>query len=334
LRVLTREDAEASPGKDVPVGTARGLVAADVAADVNALLAGGATFDPGDGARPVRPGDVAVLVERHADAELVQDALARLGVAAVRGSGTDVLQSPAADHWLTLLAAMAAPHRSGLVRAAALGPFLGFSAADLASDSDDQVTDVVAARLRDLTEIQRDRSTAELVETLVGDAAVVERVLRVQGGRRLLTDLEHVGQVLQQAARDGGLGLAGVLAWLAEHRADGGPAADRSRRLDSDADAVQIVTTFVSKGLQYPVVHVPFLFDRYVMEGDYLRLHDAEGRRALDVGAGGPSWSEHTRRAKAERAGESLRLLYVAMTRAQSRLVMHWAPTWNGKHAA
>lgn len=334
LRVLTRHDAGVPEDKTVRIADARPGIAADVAADVATLLASGATYDPGDGPRPVRPGDVAVLVQRHADADLLHTAFAARGIAAVRGGGTDVLGSRAADDWLTLLSAMEAPHRSGLVRAAALGPFVGHTATELVAGGD-QLTDTVAGRLRDLGDILRDQGAAGLVEALTGDAAVVERVLVREGGRRLLTDLEHVGHVLHLAARERGLGLVGLLRWLVDRRSDGAQAADRTRRLDSDADAVQIVTTYVSKGLQYPVVYVPYLFDRYVMDTPTLRLHDEHGRRALDVGGSeGPSWSRNRRQAEAELAGESLRLLYVAMTRAQSRLVMHWAPTWNAKNGA
>ncbi|MGJ9412574.1 UvrD-helicase domain-containing protein [Aeromicrobium sp. CF4.19] len=332
LRVLTREDAGFPAGKTVKIGPARERIAADVAADIAALLTRDATYDDGTGPRPVGAGDVAVLVERHAEADLLQSALTKAGVPAVRGGGADVLQSDAGAHWVTLLYALESPHRSGLVRAAAIGPFVGHTAAGIAGPDADQLTDAISSRLRDLADVHRERGTAGLVEALIGDAAVVERVLGQVGGRRLLTDLEHVGHVLQRAARERGLGSSGLLRWLLDRRADGAQAGDRARRLDSDAEAVQIVTTFVSKGLQYPVVYAPFLFNRYDAERDVLRLH-RDGRRCLDVGGDGPSWKEHAQLAASERAGESLRLLYVAMTRAQSGLVMHWSPSWDSKNA-
>ncbi len=331
LRVLTRHDLGLPPSKHVPIADARLRIADDIAADVAGLLSRGATYDDGAGPRPLGPGDVAVLVERHADADVLQEAFRRVGVPAVRGGGADVLRSAAGDHWVTLLTALESPHRSGLVRAAALGPFVGEDAVSLAADGD-ALTDAVSSRLRDLADLQRERGTAGLVEALTGDADVVERVLGLVGGRRLLTDLEHVGHVLQRSAREHGLGLAGLLRWLLDRRADDVHAPDRARRLDSDAEAVQIVTTFVSKGLQYPVVYAPFLFNRYDPERDILRLH-VDGRRCLDVGGEGPSWRRHVKLAAAERAGEALRLLYVAMTRAQSRLVLHWAASWDSPGA-
>jgi exodeoxyribonuclease V beta subunit len=337
LRAHLRADAGDDDG-NLRIGDVRPRVARDVAADIAALLGSGATYDHGTagggkGPVPLTAGDVAILVERHGDAAMLHEELTRHGVPAVRTGGSDVLQSDAGQDWVVLLTAMESPHRSGYVRAAALGPFVGLTAAELAEADGDRLTDRVASTLRDLADVQRERGTAGMVEALTADPAVVERLLRHDGGRRRLTDLEHVGHVLATASREHGLGLSGLRRWLLDRRTETAPTADRTRRLDTDADAVQIVTTFVSKGLQYPVVYVPFLFDRWIPDTTIARLHD-DGRRCLDVGGGGPSWDAHLARSEAEKAGESLRLLYVAMTRAQSRLVVHWSPTFNARNGA
>jgi exodeoxyribonuclease V beta subunit len=99
---------------------------------------------------------------------------------------------------------------------------------------------------------------------------------------------------------------------------------ERTRRLDSDAAAVQILTIHGSKGLQFPVVYLPFASDLHVRTPDVPLFHDADGRRCIDVSG---SDSPHADAAVAEEAGEDLRLLYVAMTRAQSQLVTWWLPS-------
>lgn len=107
-------------------------------------------------------------------------------------------------------------------------------------------------------------------------------------------------------------------------------ASERARRLDSDAAAVQLVTIHGSKGLEYPVVYLPSLWDRFTgREPDVPRYHDETGHRCRDVGGPSPWRAEAVARHQAEEAGESLRLLYVAMTRTRSQVVAWYCPSNN-----
>ncbi len=282
----------------------RPYVARDVAADIVRLLSSGAVLCDGDRrSGPVRPADVAVLVQRNDDGATVRDMLAAVGVPVVLTSTTSVFLSGAAEDWLTLLEALEKPQRPGLARAAALTDFVGWDAARLAAD-DDAAFDELGARLHAWTEVLVERGVAALFEVLVG-SGLVERVLATELGERRLTDLRHVGQSLHAAATEGALGVASLVEWLqrriAEARDD--VTEERSRRLDSDAAAVQVITVHRSKGLEFPIVYAPFLWDKHVFEKpDPLRLHDPAGQRVLDVGgAGGAGYD--ARRGAARRRG-------------------------------
>ena len=300
---------------------ARRHIAADCAADIAALLASGATWD-GD---PIAARHVAVLVSEWSHAELVREELARRGIPAVVGGGTKLLLSPAGDQWLSLLEALEQPHRSGRVRAAALTSFVGETLSSLDAGGE-ELTDTLADRLRGWALLLRGRGVAALFEA-TEERGLTARVLGTVGGERLLTDLRHLAQTLHETARRDSLGLTGLLEWLRSERDN--VASERVRRLDSDAAAVQITTVHQSKGLEYPVVHLPFASMRFVRPVDCARYHDDEGVRTVDVSAGGPGWSAHEKAHLAEEAGEELRDLYVALTRAQSQVVTWWAPTRN-----
>ena len=393
------------------VGPIREHIASDLARDIAELLASGATFDDSDGPRPLRARDVAVVATTNARLLEFQAALRAVGIHAVTTGGSSVLLSRAAHDWLTLLEAMAAPHRSALTRAAALTPLLGMTAAqldgagpsesaglgdgtgpqeaadigrgDAAGDNRhagadlvgtarpgdgaelrggagirqgarletglsegalqrarDELDDELASRLRTLADVYTRQGLAAVYEALAV-AGLPARVLATVGGERELTDIRHVAELLHETSDRGRVGLTGLIEWLRTQMAKGAvqSAGERTRRLDSDATAVQLVTVHGSKGLQYPVVYAPTLWDRYTGTKDpsVARFHDDPPHRVrcLDVGgSGGPFWAQSAAKHREQEGQESLRLLYVALTRAQSQVVLWWAGTKNNTPAS
>ncbi|WP_254622871.1 UvrD-helicase domain-containing protein [Rhodococcus sp. W8901] len=336
LRYLSRAGAGRLNNSGYPaVGALRTRVAADVAADIARLLDSDATLDLNGAARPVEPGDIAILAGTNAQIALVREALDRAGVPSVLAGGTSVFETPAAQHWLQVLQALEQPHRPDRVRLAALTPLLGWSAEEIDTRSDELVARV-GGQLRELSAVFAQSGFAALFERLAADSGLEARLLTIASGERTLTDLRHIGQLLGAVAVDESLGLTALTGWLVDRIKDpksGG--GDRSRRLDSDAAAVQIATVHASKGLEYPIVYVPFGWStgRFA-DPNRLLLHDDEGRRILDIGGeGSPGYGERRRRRDAEAAGEDLRLLYVALTRAQCQLVLWWAPAYSTNEA-
>jgi exodeoxyribonuclease V beta subunit len=330
LRMVHRRDLVRSgvPAVDV----ARDWVARDLAADIAELLSSGARYD----GRPLGPGDLGVLVNTHPQAALIREALQAKNIAAVVAGPGSVFSTPAGDAWSTLLEAMEQPGRTTLVRAAALTPFLGWTpeALDAAGEAG---TDEISGLIRRWATLLTDRGVAAVLEASTAERGLWARVLRRPDGPRLLTDLRHIGQALQAIAVRDRLGPAALLEWLRRRRAEtaGDRTDERARRLDSDAEAVQIATLHASKGLEYPVVYLPFAWDRWIPGKAPARLHDDDGRRLLDIGgAGSPGYPQREKQAAREAAGESLRLLYVGLTRAQSQVVTWWAATKNTPAAA
>ena len=325
VRVVRRETFGKRGSGTLTVGQVRPHVARDLALDVRRLLASGATYC----GEPIRPRDIAVISYRHADLADAREALRAAGVPAVIAGGGSVFATPAAVEWLSLLEALEQPHRSARVRAAALTCFFGHTAVDLDAGGED-LTDQVADTLRGWSELFSTRGIAAVVEA-ASVAGLPARVLAEVGGERRLTDLRHIGEALHEVTLTERHGLVSLLGWLRDQVAEGraGRGAERTRRLDSDAAAVQLVTIHASKGLEYPVVYLPAVADRFVPKPTRPLFHDDAGQRCVDVGGGGADWADHCRRWHDEEAGEWLRLLYVAITRAKSQVICWWAPTKN-----
>ena len=273
-----------------------------------------------------------MIVEAHGDARVLPATRWPRSVSRpVYTGGTDVFASRAATDWLCLLEAFEQPHRSGLVRAAATTMFFGESAATSTAGGD-ELTDRVAETLREWADRARDRGLAAVLEAAVGGLA--PRVLGWRGGERDMTDLRHVAQVLHEVAHRERLGWSALLDWLRAQCAERGGSAERNRRLDSDAAAVQIVTIRVSKGLQYPLVYLPFGFNRYVPTRDIVLYHDDDGRRCLDIGgAGQPGFEDDQPGPR----GEGRRRHPADLRRADPGPVPGrgwWAPSGTSQHPA
>lgn len=323
LRLPGRAMFDRPQNKTIPIAALRDYISADLAADIGGLLTSDATFD-GD---PVQAGDVAVIVERSEDALACQKALTAAGIQAVYTGDSDVFASDATKDWLCLLEAFDQTHRNGLVRAAGATVFFGHTADDLAAGGD-QLTDRLAATLRDWADHLRARGPAAVFEA-AQVAGLGRRVLGEPGGERTMTDLAHIAQLLHEVAHRQRLTLPALRDWLRRQREEREGPQERNRRIDSDAAAVQIMTVWGAKGLQFPIVYLPFAFNRHVFVDDIPLYHD-DGVRCLHVG-GRDSADRLGIEAlsRAEAARNDIRLTYVALTRAQSQVVAWWAPAWD-----
>ncbi len=326
------------------VASARSYIARDLAADVVSLLSSGATVEQRapdgrpTGREPVCPRHIAVLVRTHTTADLVREELQAARVPAVINGAGSVFATPAAHDWLRLLESIERPSSALRARTVALTPFLGWSAERVATASDEE-WEGLHRRLHGWNRILRDSGVAALSEAIMIGEELAARVLASSDGERRLTDLRHLAQLLHRAASAERLGVTALRGWLAERILDAEREDDeqeRARRLESDAEAVQVLTIHRSKGLEFPIVYCPFLWDpTWIRSREPVSFHDPAmgNRHTIDVGLEGRTFNRHARQHLVEQRGEDLRLAYVALTRAKHQAVIWWAGSKDSRNS-
>ena len=316
--------------RPVPGGTvteAEPIVLDDLAAEVLRLLDSGRLTDH-SGDRPVRPSDIGIITKSNPDAAKVAEALRAVGVPVVTSTRDSVMSSSAAFQWRTLLESIDRPNATHAARAVALGHFGSRAVGDLAdlSDADELALLDEAAARRDALE----SGGVPRLLALLRATGFRERVLSTIGGERELTDLEHIGELLQRetgGARCTARRLLDLLDRWSQGADDDLGSELLERRIDRDDDTVKVLTVFKAKGLEFPIVLCPFLWRS---NSDRSRPKHAwiEGERLIDLFGIAPKETKRgetmlVRSAAArEVEAESLRLLYVALTRARHRLVV------------
>jgi exodeoxyribonuclease V beta subunit len=316
-------DKDGNP-KGLAKGTATTEVAETCASEIARLLtlgqnelAGFALADNPADLEPVEAKDIAVLVNNRNEAAEVRDALGRRRIKSVYLSDRDsVLTSREATEILCWLRAFAEPRQLALIRAALATPTLGQSwqALDRLL-TDEQVLEAEIARFEGYQHQWQTQGVLPMLRSFLMDFEVPGRLLQRPDGERRLTDILHIAELLQQDS----LQLDGEHA-LVHHFTQILRAADeedehRTLRLESDAGLVKVITVHKSKGLEYPLVFLPFgtAFRAESPKQAYVRYHDDTG--AL-VTIFDPT-QEDIDKADQERLGEDIRKLYVAMTRAR-----------------
>lgn len=305
------------PGDTVGSGDYQTFMAQLCATQIRDWLSAGqrgrALLWRGETSRPVQASDITVLVRNRLEAAQVREALQTLGIPSVYLSNRDsVFETLEAQELLWLLQAVLVPERENTLRSALATSMFGLTALDIENlNQDEQAWDALVEEFSEYRQIWRQRGVMPMLRALMTARHIAENLLATRGGERRLTDILHISELLQEAASQLESEHA-LVRWLAQHIAEpDSNAASQQMRLESDKHLVQIVTIHKSKGLEYPLVWLPFI--ARFRKQDQAFYHDRETFAAvLDLGQDEASLEL----AEAERLAEDLRLLYVALTRA------------------
>ncbi|MHC8331162.1 exodeoxyribonuclease V subunit beta [Pseudomonas sp. LB3P25] len=300
----------------------RQQLAAACASEITALLNGGQEgragfIQDGKDFRGLLPADIAILVRDGKEAQAVRGELSARGVRSVYLSDKDsVFAAQEAHDLLTWLKACAEPDVERPLRAALACITLNLSLAELERLNQDELAwEARVMQFRHYRELWRKQGVLPMLRRLLHDFQLPQTLIMRSDGERVLTNLLHLSELLQQAAAELD-GEQALIRHLSEHLALSGQAGEEQiLRLESDEQLVKVVTIHKSKGLEYPLVFLPFICSAKPVDGSRLPLHyhDESGKAQVTL----KPTAELIVQADEERLAEDLRLLYVALTRAQ-----------------
>jgi exodeoxyribonuclease V beta subunit len=308
-------------------------VAQVVAAEIVRLLQDAGFRGEGGATRPLRPRDVAVLVGKHTEADLIEEALRAVGLPSVRHTQQKVFATAEAAELHRVLQSLVSPGSERPLRAAATTTLLGWNASQMAEAEHQSSAWAAFARRLHGYAVRWDREGFfAMWQALLAQERVADRLLPLADGERRYTNFNQLAELLQRAASERSLGRSALADWLERQlAAEGDGAGDEALlQLERDDEAVQLVTIHASKGLEYPVVFCPFLFEPGELRLDknsFVTFHDPqqEHRLTADLSPGAKD-RESGALATGEHFAEKVRLVYVALTRARNRCYAVWGP--------
>jgi exodeoxyribonuclease V beta subunit len=312
-------------GKTIPKTWAGQQVARGCAAEIARLLNMGQRGEAKIGKRNLAARDIAVLVRDRFEAANIRNALQERGIASVYISRDSVFKTEEARDLAHLLRAVAEPARAVLMRTAMATRLLGCSARDIQTLNNDEIAwEEKVLAFQEYHRIWNRYGFMPMFHTLLRKEGVIARLLSLGDGERRMTNLLQLAE-LAQIASVHHTGIEKLLRWLADERAAAdGNVEDQQLRMESDEDLVQIVTIHKSKGLEYEVVFLPYIWgSRAVKDSAVVTYHDAQ-TRTVRADLGSDERGTAMMLAEKERLAEDLRLLYVALTRAKYRCYFSW----------
>ncbi|WDE01412.1 exodeoxyribonuclease V subunit beta [Thalassomonas actiniarum] len=271
-----------------------------------------------DGENALAARDIAILVRDGTEAGAIKQALQDLGLASVFLSNkANLLHSEQTEQFLSLLNGILHVENERLYTAALACGLLGFTPAKLYRLQRDELGwQELKFQFLALRQEWQHKGFITMALKLMHEHFVIDS--REQD--RTLTNLLHLFEILQSASQRHRQPQE-LVYYLEQEILKDNPELETELRLESDANLIKIVTQHGSKGLEYPVVFIPFASrhkdplrfgNRNVTLVEY---HDGNGQLKLSLDG-----SAEARQAMADEVyAESVRLLYVAVTRAEQR---------------
>lgn len=297
------------------------------------------------GGKPISPRQIAVLVMRHDQAKAVQEALVAANVNATRQATGNIFDTEDARRFALLMQAMSESHSARHIRSALASGLFPCTFDQVAAFKEEAATPSPASAteqqpgepqkqfedwvqvFRTAGERWKNESFMRGFQYLARELNVFQHIARQPDGDRRLSELRHLMELTHQTARTMRMGPVALLRWFERQlnkdaRDHAGEDDDATPRVADDSDAVNIMTVFRSKGLQFPIVFAPTLWalksEARNRKAPALKYHEGDSL-ILDLDTNS---ARGQRSAHAENHEENIRKIYVALTRAVNRVYL------------
>lgn len=304
-----------------------------VVSEIQGILRDGFLVTEGGEKRAVNAGDIAILVHSHLQAESFQEALSLVRLPSVIYSKKSVYKTPECADLLLVAEAVAAPVDTRCLRAAMSCKWFGMGGKELyAAFQDEGVMESWIERFLEYRVLWQEKGILAMMNHLLVQESVFQTLCGLVRAERQISNIQHLLELLQEQEGRANCSFLHTLQYLAQEMESGAEHEGAELRLESDAQAIKVVTMHAVKGLQYPIVFCPYLWERRGFaqrDNNTISYHDQGHQRVSDLGSA--LFEERREAALREELAEEARLLYVAITRARCRCYVFWADVRGGR---
>lgn len=294
--------------------------------EIRALLRGQTSFKVEGKPQKISPKDIGILLRTNGEAKEYRQALADVGLQAVLASRSSVYLAKECLALIKIMAAINAPLNRVLLKTAMATPWFGLDGQQLQEIwQDEGAVAIYQHRFLSYRQLWRESGFLNMMSSFLQLENIWQNLVRLPFAERAIANCNQLLQLVQEEANRSGYGPVQLEKWLCDMHLDRSHGEESELLLESDEEAIQLVTMHGAKGLEYPIVFCPALW-RARSQGrgrsQQIMVHE-DGEILVDLGS--KAFDERLKAAQFEERAEELRLAYVALTRAKLRCYVYWA---------
>lgn len=278
--------------------------------------------------RPISASDFAIIVTSNRQIKALKEIFEQYQIPCVLSSTISVFETHEAKELLRILKAVVNPKNKQLIRSALITDMIGFKAEDIEElNSNPDMWDIWATTFKELNILWSNIGFMRMLSSLIKKENILINLARFKDGERRLTNIKHLIELIIEIEANKHLSMTETIKWLSEKINNPNPALEEHQlRLETDEDAVNILTVHKSKGLEYPIVFAPVGWEhkRPKNKDEFILFHNTKDEMKLSLDFTLDKKSEPYLMSEKEKLSENLRLLYVAMTRAKHMCYIVW----------